>query len=413
MNKVEVLDAICGSGKTVAIINWMLDNPNKRYLYISPMLTEVEERIPTECESLEFSFPTDELGSKSQHLLQLLKEHRNISFTHSLFSMLTLEHFKVIKEKGYILIVDEEFGLIEPYSGKYKKGDIVSLEKKELLFVDENNLGKVEWLWDDIDESTQYTDLKRLCSTDMLYCSKRDRDMMVIQLPMSLVDSAERTIVLTYLFTGSVMESFLKLKGVEIAPFTEVTLMKNTEEVLEKARSLITICNTTTTNNVKGLGMGSVWYSANANQKELNRISNAIRSVIRKHGNNNTLLTAPKDSVYRYKGNSKTKNSRCISPRCLSVDETFLYCGARATNDYAHKSVAIHAYNRYVNLVVKSYLQDYGSDIDAVPNEDMFALSEMIQWVWRTRIRCDQPIDLYILSGRMERIFTRWLNGVV
>lgn len=41
-NKVEVLDAIMGSGKTLGIIRWMLDNPNNRYLYVSPMLSEVE-----------------------------------------------------------------------------------------------------------------------------------------------------------------------------------------------------------------------------------------------------------------------------------------------------------------------------------------------------------------------------------
>ena len=41
-NTVEVLDAIMGSGKTLGIINWMLDNPNNRYLYVSPMLSEVE-----------------------------------------------------------------------------------------------------------------------------------------------------------------------------------------------------------------------------------------------------------------------------------------------------------------------------------------------------------------------------------
>ena len=409
--KVEVMDAICGSGKTVGIIKWMIENPNKRYLYISPMLTEVEERIPEECSALEFVFPSDERSTKSEHLLELLKEHRNISFTHSLFSSLTLEHLRLIKELGYTLIVDEEFGLIEPYSGKYKKGDIVSLEKQNLIKVDEDNLGRVEWLWDDMDNNTQYTELQRLCSTDMLYCSKRDRDMMVIQLPMALVGSAERTIILTYLFSGSVMESFLKLKGVDVLPFTEVELLKDTEEVLARSRELITICNTTSTNSIKSLSLSSSWYSNNANTKELNRVSNAIRSVIRKHGNEVILLTAPKDSVERFKGNTKTKNARCVSPRNMIIDEVFLYCGARATNDYAHKSVAIHAYNRFTNLVVKSYLQDYGKDINAVPDDDKFALAEMIQWIWRTQIREDKPIELYILSGRMEKIFKAWLDG--
>lgn len=42
-NKVEVLDAIMGSGKTQVVIKWMIENPSNKYLDISPMLTEVEE----------------------------------------------------------------------------------------------------------------------------------------------------------------------------------------------------------------------------------------------------------------------------------------------------------------------------------------------------------------------------------
>ena len=61
--------------------------------------------------------------------------------------------------------------------------------------------------------------------------------------------------------------------------------------------------------------------------------------------------------------------------------------------------------------MVKAYLQDYGLELDAVPDDDQFALSEMVQWLWRTRIRNDQPIDVYILSSRMQKLLSSWLNG--
>ena len=41
--KIEVLDALMGTGKTTAIINWMVANPHNKYLYVSPMLAEVED----------------------------------------------------------------------------------------------------------------------------------------------------------------------------------------------------------------------------------------------------------------------------------------------------------------------------------------------------------------------------------
>lgn len=401
--KIEVLDAIMGSGKTMGIINWMLSNPNNKYLYISPMLKEVEQRIPEACEALEFAFPTTEdHRTKSQHLYELLREGCNISFTHSLFSELSKKHLEQIAKHNYVMIIDEEVSLIEPYQGRYKKGDIISLEEAGHIKVDEDNLGKVEWLWKEMNEDTQYSGLQRLCSIDMLYCSKRNREMMVTQLPMSLVESAKRTIILSYLFKGSVMESFLKLKGIEVVDFTEVKLMKETSVVMSQARDLVTLCNLPSTNAVKNYSMSSTWYSTTATKDQLKKLSSAIRSVYRKVGKDNLLITLPKE-------NSSKDSKRSVVHPNINVEDVFLYCGARATNDYADKSVALHAYNRYVNLVVKSYLQDYGLELDAIPDDDQFALSEMIQWIWRTRIRKDEPVELYILPKRMEKLFKEWL----
>ena len=405
--KIEVLDAIMGSGKTLGIIKWMLANPNNKYLYISPMLTEVEQRIPEACEALEFTFPTtEEHKTKSLHLLELLTDGCNISFTHSLFSELSKRHLEQIARHNYVLIIDEEVSLIEPYQGRYKKGDIISLEEAGHIKVDEDNLGKVEWLWKEMSEDTQYSGLQRLCSIDMLYCSKRNREMMVTQLPMSLVESSKRTIILSYLFKGSVMESFLKLKGIEVVDFTEVELLKDTKQVMLEARELITLCSTTATNAVKNYSMSSTWYSTTANKDQLKKLSSAIRSVYRKVGKDDLLLTLPKDNASR-------ESKRSVAHPNINLEGVFLYCGARATNDYASKSVALHAYNRYVNLVVKSYLQDYGLELDAIPDDDQFALSEMIQWIWRTRIRENRSIDLYILPKRMESLFKQWLYTCV
>jgi hypothetical protein len=44
-------------------------------------------------------------------------------------------------------------------------------------------------------------------------------------------------------------------------------------------------------------------------------------------------------------------------------------------------------------------------------DETLFALSEMIQFVWRSRIREGHPICLYIPSERMRHLFTEWLHA--
>lgn len=412
-NKIEVLDAIMGSGKSRGIIKWMLDNPGDKYLYISPMLTEVEERIPTECAAIDFVFPTtEEYKSKSEHLLHLLREGNNVSFTHSLFSELSKKHLEQIAKHNYVMVIDEEVSLIEPYSGKYKQGDILSLEKAKHIRIDEDNLGKIEWLWSDMEEGTQYSALKRLCEIDMLYCTKRSREMMVTQLPIALVESSKRTIVLTYLFKGSVMESFLKLKGIEMVDFTEVKLMKTTEQVLAQAKELVTFKHLPSTNAIRNYNLSSTWYSKQATKDELKKVGAAIRGIFRKEDKDDLLLTLPKDNTIKFlKPDSKKPNPRFLIPKEINTDGVFLYCGARATNDYADKSVAVHIYNRYVNKVVKAYLQDYGLELDAIPNDDLYALSEMVQWIWRTRIRNDQPICVYIVPARMEKLLKQWLKG--
>ena len=44
-------------------------------------------------------------------------------------------------------------------------------------------------------------------------------------------------------------------------------------------------------------------------------------------------------------------------------------------------------------------------------NEDMFALSELLQWIWRSCIRDGQPINLYIPSKRMRTLLKDYLES--
>lgn len=65
----------------------------------------------------------------------------------------------------------------------------------------------------------------------------------------------------------------------------------------------------------------------------------------------------------------------------------------------------IHCLNRWPNIVVKAYMQEKGFQID----EDVFALSELVQWIWRSAIRDGKPINLCLVSERMRKLFEAWL----
>ena len=93
------------------------------------------------------------------------------------------------------------------------------------------------------------------------------------------------------------------------------------------------------------------------------------------------------------------------------LKNTFLSCNARAMNDYKSKSVMIHAFNREPHGSVKTYLGSYGTTL----NSDEYALSEMLQWLWRGCIRNlknPKPMSVYVLSARMKNLLTDWLNDI-
>ena len=87
--------------------------------------------------------------------------------------------------------------------------------------------------------------------------------------------------------------------------------------------------------------------------------------------------------------------------------KNFLAVGTKATNNYAHTSVVAFTVNLFANPIIARHLQTKGITID----ENKLALGEMIQWLYRSRIRKDESIVAYIPSRRMRELLIDWLNG--
>ena len=86
---------------------------------------------------------------------------------------------------------------------------------------------------------------------------------------------------------------------------------------------------------------------------------------------------------------------------------TYIPCNARASNAYSNKTVMVHAYNRYPLLSVSKYLDAH----NVVYSSEVFALNELLQWLWRSAIRNREPIHVAILSERMLKLFENWLGN--
>ena len=78
----------------------------------------------------------------------------------------------------------------------------------------------------------------------------------------------------------------------------------------------------------------------------------------------------------------------------------------KASNHYRHKKAVAICVNYYPFPSISTFFQD----IDIPFDTDRFALSEMIQVIWRSGIREGESIDLYIPSERMRNLFKLWLE---
>ena len=61
----------------------------------------------------------------------------------------------------------------------------------------------------------------------------------------------------------------------------------------------------------------------------------------------------------------------------------FLPWNAQATNDYCEVEAMAYLLNVYYHPTVKAYFEHLGGNV----SPDLYALSALLQWVWRSRIR--------------------------
>ena len=67
--------------------------------------------------------------------------------------------------------------------------------------------------------------------------------------------------------------------------------------------------------------------------------------------------------------------------------------------------------------MLKEYKNNFKQQIHDIINcwiynieENKYALSYLIQWLFRSAIRDDKPINIYIPSRRMRELLISWLN---
>ena len=397
-NTIEVLDALMGLGKTNGIFEWMNKNPQHKYLYVTPLLSEAEERACWQCAEIDMqSTKSEDSLNKGEILLKHFQQGNNVAITHALYSRMNHLHLEEIHNKGYVLIIDEEVSFIQAIT-KYNEADSKFLtEQCNALAFDQNDFGRVSFIKEAYTGS-KYEDLQNLCEIGAVFSAKDRADLLITQLPVDLVKAASRVIVITYGYEGSMMCKFMELRGINHKAFEEVSFSISEKDQKENIRQLIELVDTKTTlalkKNTRKNTLSSTWWST-ASTTDKKKILSLIAGVKRQFN------CSSEDFMFTCKKSCATT----IKHNNLSPSISFVYASCRATNDYSNKYVLVHAYNRYVQYHTQQYLASWGFTVD----NDKFALYEMLQWIWRSRIRQNKPIKLCILSARMEKILKDWL----
>lgn len=383
-----------GGGKTSAMIDYINHSTGKeRFLYITPYLTEVN-RIIENCAVKRFRQP-ETITTKLKGLKSLLKHQRNIVSTHAMFKLLDEECLELIRKNNYILILDEVADVVENCNIAYD--DILALIKGGYIRLDKQH--RLIWNYDNY-QGELYQDIKKQCESK---CLSIHNNIPLWLFPIEVFQSFQKVFVLTYMFASQIQKYYFdynkvryKHWGVEKINDNKYRLCEYSDVMIGNYSSLIDICHHNKLNSIgedKG-ALSKNWYK-NATDKDIYQLNKNCYNFIR------NVAQAKSDEVLwtTFKG-YKTKLSN------KGYAKSWIPVNSRATNAYSDRSTVAYLVNRYMNPAIKNFFTQNGIQVD----EEGYALSEMVQLIWRSAVRIGKPINIYIPSKRMRELFENWLK---
>lgn len=415
----KVYDAMMGSGKTTRIIEDIRTaEKNQNFLYITPLLDECHRIAGTEYDPTDnykrplittvddtsvhyayvsdaplidrrFKHPAYKGGNKAESLQYLLKNKENVVSTHQLF--MNLSPAMLEDAADYVLVIDETIQVYDVYA-EYTATELEALFRLGWIRVDEDNI-TLRFNRDKFGDNggdptgTKYETLATMCDLgQLLYV---DQKLIVWELSIDTLKAFKEVWIATYMFEGSQMSAYLKSYGVDY----ELVKFGNKPSQI---KHLVSISDN---KHINAVGTRKTALSSSqfkSNKKDLcDQLSKNLDNFFRNHAKakkSDRLWTSFKESSSAIAG--------------TRYKDEWLAFNTKATNEYKDKTNLAYLLNLYPNpMVVKA------SAMKGYPvKEDIFALSEMVQWIWRSAIREGNEINIYVPSIRMRELLQAWLN---
>ena len=276
---------------------------------------------------------------------------------------------------------------------------------------------KMTWKETEYDYWGTFDDARRLCDIGSLW---KYRDTVILKLiPVNAFRAFDDVFITTYMFEAQLHCAYFKLFGIpyeyiyvtgDSLESYRITDMKQSY-AMPGLSDLIDICNDGRLNLIGedneryDLSLG--WYEKASNRALVKAMSNNIYAYFRhkQHASSDQVLWTcfkKRDKP----GEVSQNRPPYFTPHSFS--NGFLACNSRATNAYKDRTILAYPINRFLAPEIKNFFAERGISIDV----DQWALSEMIQWIWRSAIRDNKMIHIYIPSMRMRTLLEDWIDEV-
>ena len=401
-----------GSGKTTAAINYVNSLPPEQKVMFIVLYNDEVKRIKNSCKEKDLQEPTYENGRKLYGLRDLLSSGRNIVSTHALLERLEEQDIELIKEQNYICFIDETIDCISPYNAEdsedYMHPHDIEVLTKYYSSTDEDT-GLLKWIVEDYEDG-RFIDEKRLINNHRLMMNKNGQLFKVF--PVSILMAFKQVYVLTYMFEGSVMYCYIKQHGIDYEnlfitgnSLKTLTISNKEDDAVVPKRNYHELINILDDEKLNSIGddyyaLSVNWYTKKAKPSDKKRLQLNIRNFFEHKACEKakrclwTTFSSQKNELYSVDGKYKR------------YADCFASINMRASNNWADRTAVAYMVNRFMNMDLVRYFEDDG----VKPDQNLFALSEMLQFIWRSAIRKNKPINLYIPSRRMRGLLKKWIE---
>ncbi len=305
---------------------------------------------------------------------------------------------ELLHSHDYVLILDEVMDVIERLD--LQKDDISTIINEKLAHMDNDFL-----IWDREDYDGRYNDIKLMCQNNSIIII--NNKALFWNFPVEIFKSFKEVYILTYIFDAQVQKYYYDFHNIE---YEYYEVKKNNDTFELKAK------NESSDHDIRNILKEKIHITMDDKINNIGDNYYSLSSSWFKNEDNKVLWNVLKNNLVNY-FNNKNKGKSDLRLWCTfkvaqnkikgkGYTKGFIPINLRATNMYSDKNVLAYCCNIFLHPDVEFFFRKRSIKV----NEEKYALSEMLQWIWRSAIRNDEEITIYIPSKRMRNLFINWLD---